>query len=186
MASPISSDGPRASTVGMISLGCPKNRVDSEIMLGELGSQGHEIVQDLDGAETVIVNTCGFIDEAKEESIEAILDVAARKTAAVESGEGPRKLLVAGCMVNRYGRELREEIPEIDGFVSLDQLREVGSLVQIGGRARRRGPGDPDRPSNGAAGEPPLPGPSHVVFDHTAPRLLTTRGFAYLKVAEGC
>lgn len=147
----------------MISLGCPKNRVDSEIMLGELGRKGHEIVQDADDAETVIVNTCGFIDEAKEESIETILDVARRK----EGGE-VRQLLVAGCMVNRYGRELREEIPEIDGFVSLDQLRDVGDLVRLGGD------------------EAPAPSQSHVVFDHTAPRRLTTRGFGYLKVAEGC
>ena len=157
---------PRRQRVGMISLGCPKNRVDSEIMLGELAGQGYEVVADAGGADTVIVNTCGFIDEAKEESVNAILDA----TSAKEDGG---RVLVAGCMVNRYGSELRSEIPEIDGFVSLDQLRDVGSLVQIGG-----GPG--------AANEPPLPGPSHAVFDHTAPRLLTTRGFGYLKVAEGC
>ncbi len=147
--------------VGMISLGCAKNLVDAEVMLGELRRQGSEVVQDMDLADTVIVNTCAFIDEAKQESIDTILEVAARK------GHGVKKLLVAGCMVNRYGPELAKEIPEIDGFVSLDQLREVGSLVEIGGG-------------------PPLPAPSHLVFDHTAPRLLTTRGFGYLKVAEGC
>ncbi|HXU46631.1 MAG TPA: 30S ribosomal protein S12 methylthiotransferase RimO [Thermoanaerobaculia bacterium] len=148
--------------VGMISLGCPKNLVDSEIMLGELARRGYEVSGDLEAAETVIVNTCAFIDEAKQESIDAILEVAARK------GEGGvRRLLVAGCMVNRFGDELAREIPEIDGFVGLDQLREVAEVVQIGGG-------------------PPLPAPSHLVFDHTAPRLLTTRGFAYLKVAEGC
>lgn len=148
--------------VGLVSLGCPKNRVDSEIMLGELGRGGFEIV-DAEEAETVIINTCGFIDEAKEESIEAILEAARRK-----SGGEVKKLLVAGCMVNKHGQELRAEIPEIDGFISLDQLREVASLVQVGGAA------------------PPLPGPSHLVFDHTAPRRLTTRGYAFLKVAEGC
>jgi ribosomal protein S12 methylthiotransferase len=147
--------------VGMISLGCAKNLVDSEVMLGELRRAGHEIVADLGAAETVIVNTCAFIDEAREESVDTILEVAARKGGAV------RNLLVAGCMVNRYGPELAREIPEIDGFVSLDQLREVGRLIEIGGG-------------------PPLPAPSHLVFDHTAPRLLTTRGHAYLKVAEGC
>ena len=149
------------SPVGMISLGCAKNLVDSEVMLGELRRRGHEVVSDLDAAETVIVNTCAFIDEARQESIDAILEVAARK------GKGVKKLLVAGCMVNRYGPELAKEIPEIDGFVGLDQLREVGEVVQIGGG-------------------PPLPAPSHLVFDHTAPRMLTTRGHAYLKVAEGC
>ena len=151
-------------TVGMISLGCPKNLVDSEIMLGELRKRGYEVVPDLDGADTVIVNTCGFIDEAKQESIDAILEVAGRKRAA---GGSVGRLLVAGCMVNRYGDELAQEIPEIDGFVGLDQLREVDKVVELGGG-------------------PPLPAPSHLVFDHTAPRLLTTRGYAYLKVAEGC
>jgi ribosomal protein S12 methylthiotransferase len=151
----------RRPRVGMISLGCPKNLVDSEIMLGELARRGYEVVNDLDGAETVVVNTCAFIEEAKQESIDAILEVVGRK------GRGVERVLVAGCMVNRYGDELAREIPEIDGFVGLDQLREVGRLVELGGG-------------------PPLPAPSHLVFDHTAPRLLTTRGHAYLKVAEGC
>ena len=168
---------PRRSRVGMISLGCPKNRVDSEIMLGELDARGYEVVDAAD-AETVIVNTCGFIDQAKEESIDAILDAAGRKSAH-------GRLLVAGCMVNRYGPELRAEIPEIDGFISLDQLRDVGSLVQIGDRKARRG-GASGEPAVAPVAETPLPGASHAVFDHTAPRLLTTRGFAYLKVAEGC
>jgi ribosomal protein S12 methylthiotransferase len=147
--------------VGMISLGCPKNLVDSEIMLGELSRRGYDVVQDLDAADTVVVNTCAFIEEAQQESIDTILEVVGRK------GQGVEKVLVAGCMVNRFGQELAREIPEIDGFVGLDQLREVGDLVQLGGG-------------------PPLPAPSHMVFDHTAPRLLTTRGHAYLKVAEGC
>ncbi len=145
----------------MMSLGCAKNLVDSEIMLGELARQGYEVVSDLERADTVVVNTCAFIEEAKQESIDAILEVVGRK------GRGVERVLVAGCMVNRYGDELAQEIPEIDGFVGLDQLREVGRLVELGGG-------------------PPLPAPSHVVFDHTAPRLLTTHGHAYLKVAEGC
>jgi ribosomal protein S12 methylthiotransferase len=152
--------------VGMISLGCAKNRVDSEVMLGELRAKGYEVAPDLESADTVIVNTCGFVEDARRESIDAILEVAASKGDAASGGRGKR-LLVAGCMVNRYGEELAREIPEIDGFVSLDQLREVDQVVQLGGG-------------------PPLPAPSHLVFDHTAPRLLTTRGYAYLKVAEGC
>jgi ribosomal protein S12 methylthiotransferase len=152
------------SRVGMISLGCPKNLVDSEIMLGELGRRGHRIVQDLEEAETVVINTCAFIEEAKQESIDTILEVLSRKA---DGTSGVKKVLVAGCMVNRFGDELAREIPEIDGFVSLDQLRDVGDLVQLGGG-------------------PPLPAPAHLVFDHTAPRLLTTHGYAYLKVAEGC
>jgi ribosomal protein S12 methylthiotransferase len=145
----------------MISLGCPKNLVDSEVMLGELARRGYDVVNDLDSADTVVVNTCAFIEEAQQESIDTILEVVGRK------GKGVEKVLVAGCMVNRFGKELAKEIPEIDGFVGLDQLRDVGEVVQLGGG-------------------PPLPAPSHMVFDHTAPRLLTTRGFAYLKVAEGC
>ena len=145
----------------MISLGCAKNLVDSEVMLGELEGRGHRIVNDLDEAETVIVNTCGFVEEAKQESIDAILEVARAKAGT------DKRLLVAGCMVNRYGRELEREIPEIDGFIGLDDLRRVGDLVAIGSEA-------------------PPPSPSHLVFDHTAPRKLTTRGYAYLKVAEGC
>jgi ribosomal protein S12 methylthiotransferase len=145
----------------MISLGCPKNLVDSEIMLGELARRGYDVVNDLDSADTVVVNTCAFIEEAQQESIDTILEVVGRK------GRGVEKVLVAGCMVNRFGDQLAKEIPEIDGFVGLDQLRDVGDVVQLGGG-------------------PPLPAPSHLVFDHTAPRLLTTQGHAYLKVAEGC
>lgn len=155
----------RRVPVGLVSLGCAKNHVDSEIMLGVLDRQGYRLVADLDEAETVIVNTCGFIDEAREESIDAILDAAARKS----DGSAPvRQVLVAGCMANRYGQELQAEIPEIDGFVDLDSLRNVGSLVRLGGAP---------------AGEPSA---SHLVFDHRDSRLLTTSGYAYLKVAEGC
>ena len=159
------SESDKGKRVGLISLGCPKNLVDSEVMLGELQRQGYAVVDDIEQAETVIVNTCGFIDGAKEESIDTILEVAGRK------GEGVERLLVAGCMVNRFGKELESEIPEIDGFIGLDDLQNIGSLVQLGG------------PASSSA---PAPGPSHAVFDHTAPRLLTTRGYAYLKVAEGC
>jgi ribosomal protein S12 methylthiotransferase len=119
------------------------------------------VVNDLDRADTVVVNTCAFIEDAQQESVDTILEVVGRK------GKGVEQVLVAGCMVNRFGRELAKEIPEIDGFIGLDQLRDVGEVVELGGG-------------------PPLPAPAHLVFDHTAPRLLTTRGFAYLKVAEGC
>ena len=96
----------------MISLGCPKNLVDAEIMLGELAGQGYEIVQDIADADTVIVNTCGFIDEAKQESIEAILEVAESKNGA--AGES-KKLLVSGCMASRYAPDLRAEIRRSTG-----------------------------------------------------------------------
>ncbi len=155
------SDGSADRRVGMVSLGCAKNLVDSEIMLGRLRDGGFEIVEDVEGAGTVVVNTCGFVEEAREESIDAILDVAARK------GKGVDRLLVAGCMVNRYGEELAREIPEIDGFVGLDDLDRVADVVAIGS-------------------DTPVTGPSQRTFDHTEPRVLTTPGYAYLKVAEGC
>ena len=158
--------------VGIISLGCPKNLVDTEIMLGELEAKGFELTHDLDQAETVIVNTCGFIDEAKQESIDTILEVAERKRdgarQGVKGGGRVARLLVAGCMVNRYAQELESEIPEIDGFIGLDDLREVPKLITLGGLSA------------------PEPSAAHVVFDHTAARRLTTRGHAFLKVAEGC
>ena len=154
--------GPRGR-VGMVSLGCPKNRVDSEVMLGRLQEAGYELVDDTADADAVIVNTCGFIDEAKQESIDAILELAERKK------NGLQRLIVAGCMVNRYGTELCREIPEIDAVISLDDLREVSSLVQIGGRRSS-----------------PAVMASQQLFDHRDHRALTTPGHAYLKVAEGC
>ena len=164
-ADPGAVSGVPGRRVGLVSLGCAKNHVDSEIMLGVLDRQGYRLVADLDEADTVIVNTCGFIDEAREESIDAILDAAARKS---DGGAPVRQVLVAGCMANRYGQELQAEIPEIDGFVDLDSLRQVGSLVQLGGAPAA------------------APSASHLVFDHRDSRLLTTSGYAYLKVAEGC
>jgi ribosomal protein S12 methylthiotransferase len=153
--------GTKPHRVGMISLGCPKNLVDSEIMLGRLSERGYSIVDDVAQAETVVINTCGFVKEAQEESIESILEIAALK------GKGVKRLLVAGCMVNRFGEDLARAIPEIDGFVGLDDLDEVGEIVRIGGG-------------------PPAQAPAFKVFDHTSPRLITTPGYAYLKVAEGC
>jgi ribosomal protein S12 methylthiotransferase len=153
----------RPRRVGLINLGCPKNRVDAEVILGRLAAAGYELTPDLDSAETVIVNTCGFIDEAKQESIDTILEVVAKKEDGVV-----RELLVAGCMAQQYGQELRAEIPEIDGFLSLDDLRRAPDLVGIGG-----------------APAPPR-ARSLALFDHTDPRRLTTPGYGYLKVAEGC
>src|SRR5215510_5832829 len=130
MAEPV-----RRPRVGMISLGCPKNLVDSEIMLGRLAREGYEIVADAEEAETVVVNTCAFIEEAQQESIDTILEVVARKAKAKDQGpgqapgQGVSRVLVAGCMVNRFGQDLAREIPEIDGFVGLDQLREVSAIV---------------------------------------------------------
>ena len=154
-------------SVGVVSLGCPKNLVDTEVMLGHLQRAGHAIVPDAE-ARVVLVNTCGFIDRAKEESVETILEQVERK----RRGEIDR-VVVAGCMVQKYGSELAAEIPEVDAFVGLDELENAPAA---------------------AAGVPSLPrftdNPLATrLYEHTelAPRVLSRRrGYAYLKVGEGC
>ncbi|HSD72974.1 MAG TPA: radical SAM protein, partial [Thermoanaerobaculia bacterium] len=152
-------------TVGVVSLGCPKNLVDSEIMLGHLQRAGHAVVPD-SRARVVLVNTCGFIDRAKAESVDAILEQVERK----RRGEIDR-VVVAGCMVQKYGRELADEIPEVDVFLGLDELEKAPAA---------------------AAGAPGLPRFTEKplatrLYDESAPRVLSKmRGYAYLKVGEGC
>jgi ribosomal protein S12 methylthiotransferase len=152
-------------SVGVVSLGCAKNLVDTEVMLGHLQRAGYEIVPD-GQARVVLVNTCGFIDRAKEESVDAILEAVERK----RRGEIDR-VVVAGCMVQKYGRELADEIPEVDTFIGLDEL---------------------ERAPDAAAGLPTLPRFTEKplatrLYDEAAPRVLSRRrGYAYLKVGEGC
>jgi ribosomal protein S12 methylthiotransferase len=152
-------------TVGVVSLGCAKNLVDSEIMLGFLKRAGHEIVPDSQ-ARVVLVNTCGFIDKAKEESVDSILEQVERK----RRGEIDR-VVVAGCMVQKYGRELAAAIPEVDAFLGLDEL-ERAPLAATG------------LPSDPRFTDKPL---ATRLYDESAPRVLSRRrGYAYLKVGEGC
>jgi ribosomal protein S12 methylthiotransferase len=151
----------------MISLGCPKNTVDAEIMLGQLQADAGQVVitNDLEEADVVIVNTCGFIDAAKQESIDTILEVANRK------GHGVQRLIVAGCMVQKYRTELQEAIPEIDAFVGLDALDKIteavtGVVSEAGAPTRRK---------------------MSLRLYEDLPRVLTTgTAHAYLKVSEGC
>jgi ribosomal protein S12 methylthiotransferase len=155
----------RLPSVGIVSLGCPKNLVDTEVMLGHLQKEGVSL-EDPEKARVVIVNTCGFIDAAKEESVNAILHEVARK----EAGEVDR-VVVAGCMVQKYGRELADEIPEVDHFLGLDEL-ENAPAAALG------------LPSLPRFTEKPL---ATRLYDDLSPRVLTQRkGFAYLKVSEGC
>ena len=108
----------------MISLGCPKNLVDGEIMLGQLQSEGEvALTSDIEEADVVIVNTCGFIDAAKQESIDTILELAERK------GKSVQRIIVTGCMVQKYRAELQEAVPEIDAFVGLDHLEQISAAV---------------------------------------------------------
>ncbi|MFH1177372.1 MAG: 30S ribosomal protein S12 methylthiotransferase RimO, partial [Acidobacteriota bacterium] len=150
----------------MISLGCAKNLVDAEVMLGHLVEHGAAVTHDLPEAEVVVINTCGFIEDAKRESVQTILEIAGQK------GQGRlRRLVVAGCMAQRYAAELAAEIPEIDAFIGLDELERAPWVVL--GKASPR-----TLPDQRAAMR---------LYDHSAPRLLATGGaFAYLKVAEGC
>src|SRR5947199_362706 len=109
--------------VGFISLGCPKNLVDSEVMMGQLKQKGFQITPDAEEADTVVVNTCGFIESAKKEAIEAILEAARLKT------EGKAKrLVVAGCLVERYRDELKAEMPEVDAFIGTSQINDILSV----------------------------------------------------------
>src|SRR5438094_4172048 len=113
--------------VGMISLGCAKNLVDAEIMLGSVLKRGMEITSRAEDADVLIVNTCAFIDSAKEESIGAMLEAHQQRGLNKKSNQ---KLIVSGCMSQRFARELREEIPEVDAFIGLDQVGQLGEIVQ--------------------------------------------------------
>src|SRR5215813_9887136 len=112
--------------VGFVSLGCPKNLVDSEVMLGTLARQGYSITSQKEDADIIVVNTCGFIDSAKKESIDTILEMADLK-----SSGNCKKLVVAGCLAERYRSEIRKEIPEIDFVFGPDELGKIVEAVRL-------------------------------------------------------
>jgi ribosomal protein S12 methylthiotransferase len=156
--------------VGFISLGCPKNLVDSEVMMGHLQQNGYQITSDATDAETIVVNTCGFIDSAKKESIDAILEAARLKTEG-----GAKRLIVAGCLVERYRDELKAEMPEVDAFIGTNQINDILTvcdpktntrslpIVELGNQT------------------------STYLYDESTPRVLATPAyFAFVKIAEGC
>jgi ribosomal protein S12 methylthiotransferase len=153
-----------ATSVYMHTLGCPKNRVDSEVMLGTLAQAGFRLVQEPERAEVIVVNTCGFIESAKEESVEAIVALAEHR----RDGRC-KKLVVAGCLTQRYHEELARELPEVDHFVGTGAYQDIARIVRDAQAARVVVP-DPD-------------------FVHAAstPRVNSLPGHsAYLKIAEGC
>ena len=177
--------------IGFLSLGCPKNLVDGEVMLGIARDAGHEFTTDATSADVLVVNTCAFIDKAKQESIDAILEMAQHK----KTGNCSR-LVVTGCLAERYRDELRKEIPEIDAVLGTGEVPQI--LASIGTGDLRLAPGDSTVPltffssSSAAVGLAPPPAPAHqplptYIYDADTPRLLTTpRHFAYVKIAEGC
>jgi ribosomal protein S12 methylthiotransferase len=163
---------PTPIRVGMISLGCAKNLVDAEIMLGGVRAKGMEITRSAEDADVMIVNTCGFIDAAKEESIEAILSAHEQRL----SRGGRQRLVVSGCLSQRFANELAAEIPEVDAFIGLDQVAETGEIIE---RLLRTEAGSP--PVNLVGGR------SRFIPDFDTPRFqLTPSHFAYVKIAEGC
>jgi ribosomal protein S12 methylthiotransferase len=158
-----------STKIGMISLGCAKNLVDAEIMLGSVLQHGMEITTSAEEADVLVINTCAFIDSAKEESIEAILEAHQQRGL---SKRPHQKLIVSGCMAQRFSRELRDALPQVDAFIGLDQVAQLGGIVQriLGNRQV----------------DFVTPRPSYIP-DYDTPRFrLTPAHSAYLKIAEGC
>jgi len=156
--------------VGFVSLGCPKNLVDSEVMMGQLQQSGYQVTANADEADTIVVNTCGFIDSAKQESIDAILEAARLKT------EGTAKrLIVAGCLVERYRDELKAELPEVDAFIGTSQINEILTVC------------DPKTNTRTLPVVPLGNQSATYLYDESTPRVLATPShYAFIKIAEGC
>jgi ribosomal protein S12 methylthiotransferase len=150
--------------VGLISLGCPKNLVDSEVMLGHLRSGGYTLTNNIKEAEILIINTCGFIDSAKKESIQSILEAASMK----EHGSC-KKLVVAGCLAERYRDQLLADMPEIDAVMGTSDIEKILEVIKSSDRSP-------------IADSDPM-----YLYSEASPRLLTThRALAYIKISEGC
>jgi ribosomal protein S12 methylthiotransferase len=148
--------------VGFVSLGCPKNLVDTEVMMGQLAQRGHELTPDPGEADVIVVNTCSFIDPAKQESVDTILEMAEYK----KTGRA-RKLIVAGCLVERYRGEIRDNLPEVDAVLGTNEIDSIVALCEGDGSFAEKG-------------EPYL-------YHDLTPRILSTaRHYAYIKIAEGC
>src|SRR5712671_1124406 len=165
-------DFSRKPKIGMISLGCAKNLVDAEVMLGSVLQRGMEITSRAEDADVLVINTCAFIDSAKEESIEAILEAHQQRGL---SKRPHQKLIVSGCMAQRFSRELREALPEVDAFIGLDQVSELGTIVErvVAGV--------------GSGGHSFVTARPAYIPDYDTPRFrLTPAHSAYLKIAEGC
>src|SRR5918911_1701356 len=150
-------------TLYLLSLGCPKNRVDSEVMLGTLLEQGYQLVEDARDAEVVLVNSCAFIGEAKQESIDAILEHAQLK----ETGSC-KALVVAGCLTQRYADVLQQEMPEVDYFVGTSAYPRIAQILR----------GERDRAV--------IPNPDYIADSRTPRRNSMPRWTAYVKISEGC
>ena len=188
-------NGDRPQKVGFVSLGCPKNLVDSEVMMGMLARAGAELTRRAEDADVIVVNTCSFIESAQQESVNAILEMAGHKT----SGRA-KKLVVAGCLVERFRDQIRKDIPEVDAVVGTGELVQILSatgiapsptqanspLVVLNSRPEADARAVQGRFSReswaGAIGDLP-----NYLYDENTPRVLATpRHMAYIKIAEGC
>ena len=169
--------------VGLVSLGCPKNLVDSEVMLGLAQERGHEVTANPADAEVLVVNTCAFIDSAKQESVDAILEMAKYKT----NGECKR-LIVTGCLAERYREDLRNEIAEVDAILGTGEVPDILKAIEGVTAPSQAAPLSFYR-SAPKGSDPPQgrrEGPSYI-YDADTPRLLATPPhYAYVKIAEGC
>ena len=180
--------------IGFVSLGCPKNLVDSEVMMGLLSQGGAQITARAEDADIIVVNTCSFIDTAKQESVDAILEMAQHKIAGKA-----QKLIVAGCLVERYRNEIQKNIPEVDAVVGTGELQQILTAAGIAPARNNAGPfvilnsrseGDAREAAgrfskegwDGAIADLP-----NYLYDENTPRLLATPKYtAYIKIAEGC
>jgi ribosomal protein S12 methylthiotransferase len=148
--------------IGFVSLGCPKNLVDTEVMMGQLTAGGHELTPHPSDADVIVVNTCSFIDPAKQESVDTILEMAEYK----KTGRAQR-LIVAGCLVERYRDDIRKNIPEVDAVIGTNELERISALCE-----GVESPANPFEP--------------YLYHDLTPRVLATPRHYAYIKIAEGC
>ena len=182
------------SKVGFVSLGCPKNLVDSEVMMGMLAQAGAQLTPDAEDADVIVVNTCSFIGSAQQESVDTILEMARHK-----AGGKAKKLVVAGCLVERFRDEIRKNIPEVDAVVGTGELEKILAATGVADAPRTPSPfhilttrpeGDHRRSHgrfardswDGAVADLP-----NYLYDEATPRVLATPGYtAYIKVAEGC
>src|SRR5664280_868881 len=180
--------------IGFVSLGCPKNLVDSEVMMGLLAAGGAQITARAEDADIIVVNTCSFIESAKQESVDAILEMAQHKTAG-----RAQKLIVAGCLVERYRNEIQKNIPEVDAVVGTGELQQILSAAGIAPPSptgspfvilNSRSEGDAREAAgrfskaewDGAIADLP-----NYLYDENTPRVLATPKYsAYIKIAEGC
>ena len=182
-----------APKVGFVSLGCPKNLVDSEVMMGMLAQAGAELVPRAEDADVIVVNTCSFIESAQQESVNTILEMARHKTG------GTKKLVVAGCLVERFRQEIQKNIPEVDAVVGTGELEKILEAAGI----EPAPPSDPPfrilgsrpegdaRAANGRFSRESWDGAisdlPNYLYNETTPRVLATpRSTAYIKIAEGC